>query len=361
MNDNMCGFFRLITKRMFGTETIIVLTLFLIVAAPLYFYKIRLFTFNYQELHEVVSHPYNLTETIERMTYVSPARRARCLSIIDDEDLCSYSFIFLHGFHHSGTTAIYLAFASLFPQISALKGQMQNEGQYLTSVYPSFKEINFDACFGYSMNTFVPQDLSKWAKILWKNWKWQWDWSKSILMEKDPMFYTVDIKGSLFPTSSHVFVMRHPWSIACKYSEYCNDAKRCLLVFVKQWINVLLKIQSGLRAIIICFEGFIQDHSSERKRRNLDYHLDGSREFKMDRKYMRSKKADIIFGNCEGQRDCMKYVRERNVLANLFCGFDLVQYKFSFREDRNEIAVTWEDQSRIVEMLKVLYSLEENL
>lgn len=190
------------------------------------------------------------------------------------------------------------------------------------------------------------------AKTLYESWEPYWEpapnISGHIFLEKDPYFFTVSIKEQLFPgVASHIFLMRHPYTIMCTYGDSCGDAVTCLRIFVRQWLNILKRIQDGLKASVVCFEGFLEDYDTN-ARRNLDIH----NKYLIDRKYMWKKESQEKLDECL-KGECSQYVSERNHL-DLFCGYDLTKLEINFKPSGNAVLATWRHPERLAAMTKVL-------
>ena len=106
------------------------------------------------------------------------------------------------------------------PKISRLTGTcvLEDEGQFLQSVYSKDKELGGPERFGLNVSAHLTESsplVSTAKKELFRAWSPYWDLSKHYLCEKTPEQHrAIEISSAGIPTSSFIFVSRHPAAYA---------------------------------------------------------------------------------------------------------------------------------------------------
>jgi Sulfotransferase family len=153
-----------------------------------------------------------------------------------------HRFVFIGGLHRSGTSAI-CAMIGAHPQASRLEhtGQIEDEGQFLQSVYPVDDALGGAERFALHPDAHMtersPLVEGAGAK-LFESWAPYWNLSKPVLCEKTPAnMVRSRFLQAAFPNASFIFVSRHP--VACalairkwEYSLY----RQPLELLIRNWI-----------------------------------------------------------------------------------------------------------------------------
>ncbi len=153
-----------------------------------------------------------------------------------------HRFVFIGGLHRSGTSAI-CAMIGAHPQASRLEhtGQIEDEGQFLQSVYPIDDVLGGAERFALHPQAHLTEQsplVEGAGAKLFEAWAPYWNLSKPVLCEKTPAnMVRSRFLQAAFPNASFIFVSRHP--VACalairkwEYSLY----RQPLELLIRNWI-----------------------------------------------------------------------------------------------------------------------------
>jgi len=142
-------------------------------------------------------------------------------------------FIFVCGLHRSGTTLL-TKILQQHPDISGFEntGVIEDEGQFLQTVYLTSNELGWAGSFGYSADAHLteeselvkPENRDK----IYSQWSNYWDSNAKYLIEKSPPnLLKTRFLQALFQNSYFIIIRRHPvvtglatkkWSSSSVYS-----------------------------------------------------------------------------------------------------------------------------------------------
>ncbi len=136
-------------------------------------------------------------------------------------ELDAHQYLFIAGIHRSGTSLIHELLRE-HPQVSGFKdtpAYMEDEGQFLQSVYPQGTEFGGPGQFAFAadarMTETHPLVSRENAEKLFREWSEYWDLSKPVLVEKSPPnILRSRFLQALFPNSRFLVVLRHPVAVA---------------------------------------------------------------------------------------------------------------------------------------------------
>jgi hypothetical protein len=136
-------------------------------------------------------------------------------TISDDQRL-----VFVGGLHRSGTSLLARLIAA-HPDASGLRntGAPEDEGQHIQHVYPTAEQRGGVGRFALNQRSHLtdesPLASGAAAQELWDSWSPFWDTKATYLVEKSPPNLVMGrFLQSLFPTSSFVFIVRHPVTVS---------------------------------------------------------------------------------------------------------------------------------------------------
>jgi hypothetical protein len=128
------------------------------------------------------------------------------------------TLVFIGGLHRSGTTPLARALAA-HPQVSGFHdtGVMEDEGQYLQSVYPTAAKRTrsgpgrFALSAAAHMTEESPLVAPGNGERMLSEWGRYWDMERQFLVEKSPANLVMTrFLQKLFPEARFVVIMRHP-------------------------------------------------------------------------------------------------------------------------------------------------------
>ncbi|MBE9126712.1 MULTISPECIES: sulfotransferase family protein [unclassified Coleofasciculus] len=163
--------------------------------------------------------------------------------------MLNHKFVFIGGLHRSGTSLLCRTLRE-HPQISGFSntGAIEDEGQWLQSVYSPAQVYGGPGRFGFNQSSFMDEksDLvsSENAQKLFQEWKKHWDLNKPVLLEKSPPnLVRSRFLQAMFPNSFLIIMLRHPIPVSYATQKWSNTSIDSL---IKHWL--------------ICHERFDRDH-----------------------------------------------------------------------------------------------------
>jgi hypothetical protein len=159
-----------------------------------------------------------------------------------------HSYVFVCGQHRSGTSVLARSLRH-HPQVSGFQdtGAVEDEGQFLQSVYPPAFTYGGAGLFGFDPRSHLDETSSlvtaENAAKLRAEWMRFWDPSCAVLMEKSPpnLVHTRFLQA-IFPNARFVVILRHPIAVSL------TTAKRGgipLYTLIEHWL--------------VCHERFLGD------------------------------------------------------------------------------------------------------
>ncbi|MFP4123919.1 MAG: sulfotransferase family protein [Coleofasciculus sp.] len=181
----------------------------------------------------------------------------------------NHKFLFIGGLHRSGTSLLAQTL-SKHPQISGFDntGAMEDEGQWLQSVYSPAKVYGGPGRFCFNPSSFLDEasDLvsPENAQMLWQQWQPYWDLNQPVLLEKSPPnLVRSRFLQAMFPNSWFIMVLRHPIPVSYATQKWSQTS---IYSLIEHWLigHERFKRDQGFlqNVLILNYEDFI-DHYSE--------------------------------------------------------------------------------------------------
>lgn len=202
-----------------------------------------------------------------------------------------HRFVFIGGLHRSGTSAV-CALIGAHPQASRLErtGKIEDEGQFLQSVYPIDDTLGGAERFALHPDAHMTETspvVPGAGARLFEAWAPYWDLSKPVLCEKTPAnMVRSRFLQAAFPNASFLFVSRHPvaCALAIRKWEY-GLYREPLDLLIRNWIACHRTMKQDLphlsRAMVLRYEDITADPVAGVRRienfLELDPGLDASR------------------------------------------------------------------------------------
>ena len=164
------------------------------------------------------------------------------------------TWIFVSGFHHSGTTLVSRALANASEGFGAIVTHSeQNEGGHKQSLWPTASDVLLNgSCANWTPALCIPafvelpmgEGQADQLRSEWRQYVVPAD--APVVVEKDPEFTSVHYKLALFPRRSvAILVMRHPYTTYASYvrASLCADAAECLSLWSATWLFNLRQLE----------------------------------------------------------------------------------------------------------------------
>jgi hypothetical protein len=131
-----------------------------------------------------------------------------------------HRYVFVCGLHRSGTSVLARTLC-LHPQVSGFRntGVVEDEGQFLQSVYPPAFHYGGAGVFGLNARSYLDETSSlanpENAAKLRAEWSRHWDTSCPVLLEKSPPnLVRTRFLQAAFPGAQFVVILRHPIAVS---------------------------------------------------------------------------------------------------------------------------------------------------
>ena len=160
-----------------------------------------------------------------------------------------HRLVFVGGVHRSGTSALYRVLGT-HAEISCLSntGVPEEEGQHLQSVYPAARELGGAGRFGFRAQARMLEDsplvTDENRRRLLAAWSPYWEMEKRFLVEKSPPNLTRSrFLQALFPSSSFIFIIRHPIPTTLSTMKWSHTSITSL---IEHWVICYELLQEDL-------------------------------------------------------------------------------------------------------------------
>jgi Sulfotransferase family len=160
--------------------------------------------------------------------------------------------VFVGGLHRSGTTLLARALTA-HPEIVGFSntGVVEDEGQYLQSVYPSDAISGGAGRFGFDARAHLteasPLATAANADRLRRQWSAHWPAEGAWCLEKSPAnLLQARFLQALFPDASFVFLLRHPVAVTLAVRKWSRIGIYALL---HHWLHCHLTLYGDLPRI----------------------------------------------------------------------------------------------------------------
>jgi Sulfotransferase family len=149
------------------------------------------------------------------------------------------TFVFVGGLHRSGTTLVARCL-SKHPDISGFANTraLEDEGQFLQSVYPVAHRYGGAGLFGFAPEMHVTEgspvvtDTNR--RRLYAEWSRYWDLECPVLLEKSPPnLLKTRFLQTMFPTTRFVMILRHPIATSFATQKWSHTS---LAGLIRHWL-----------------------------------------------------------------------------------------------------------------------------
>lgn len=261
----------------------------------------------------------------------------------------SRRFVFIGGLHRSGTSAL-CTLIGTHPQASRLErtGQIEDEGQFLQTVYPTDDELGGAERFALHpaahLTETSPLVAGAGAK-LFNSWAPYWDLSKPLLCEKTPanMIRSRFLQAA-FPNSSFLFLSRHPVACALAIRKWEYELYRVpISVMIQNWIACHRYMKQDLpylqRALVMRYEEVTAD--PERHLTRIESFLGLERG--LDRNGLKQGLNSAYFRTWATRSFRKGPQRFRNVLKRVWCEAEARLIEQRYEREINEFGYSFDD------------------
>ncbi len=149
-------------------------------------------------------------------------------------------FIFVCGLHRSGTS-LFTKIMQEHPSINGFKntGVIQDEGQFLQTVYLPDSDLGWPGSFGYSKDAHLTEKSElaneENRKKLYTQWSNFLDSNKDFIIEKSPPnLLKTRFLQALFPNSYFIVIRRNPIATCMATRKWSSSS---MLQLIKHWLR----------------------------------------------------------------------------------------------------------------------------
>lgn len=179
----------------------------------------------------------------------------------------SHSHLFIAGVHRSGTSLVHELLRE-HPQISGFKdtpAYMEDEGQFLQTVYPRGEEYGGPGRFAFHPDAHMTEEhplaTRENASRLFGEWRQYWELDKSVLVEKSPPnILRTRFLQALFPGSRFLVILRHPVAVAYATQKWSKTPILSLIDHTLTAYEIFAADRAHLEAShVVHYEDFVTD------------------------------------------------------------------------------------------------------
>jgi Sulfotransferase family len=150
-------------------------------------------------------------------------------------------------------------------------GAIEDEGQFLQSVYPIARTYGGPGRFGFSEEMHVTENSPMVTDAnraqLFRDWNRYWDCERPVLVEKSPPnLLKTRFLQAMFPESRFIIILRHPVASAFATQQWSSN-QLGISDLIRHWLvcnEIMLGDLSYLRHVtLIRYEDFVAEGESE--------------------------------------------------------------------------------------------------
>ncbi|GAB3290004.1 sulfotransferase family protein [Parahaliea aestuarii] len=176
-----------------------------------------------------------------------------------------HEFAFIAGVHRSGTSLVHELLRA-HPEISGFKdtpAYMEDEGQFLQSVYPRGEVFGGPGRFAFSPDSHMteehPLTTRENAQTLFSQWSQYWDLRCPVLIEKSPPnIVRTRFLQALFPNTRFIVILRHPVAVAYATQKWSHTSILSIIDHTLTAYEQFLRDRPALRqSLLIHYEDFV--------------------------------------------------------------------------------------------------------